>query len=468
MREFISLEKWKSANLDLVEEMKEKGQKPVILVSGASSSGKSFATEALKEYFEKQNLKCFTISTDAYNRGISHIIVDKVNQNSFEGKLKNIEQLKQVCKKEIIDLEFLDKFKKPSLVKIGQKVAKHFESKDQLSKFLNSLAKEFAKINFDESTVYDLALVAKDVNDLVQNKKIMEKEYSKKISEQQPTNVFVSGADFDVILVEGIFALDKVLVDNLKTKYISSFVEADEKTLFLRRILRDRFFAPTSFTIKNYFNTVLKAYKSEILPNKETADFVFKNDISFEENKTGEVWSVHKREKVENLSGLKSLIDKSEILSDVLFKDYYINSTDTQDKKECQLIFRVASYDKGKSFSPKSLVQKGNIKFRKDKKVIRPVNILLNEEEMKETFKNEKEFFDLISDSNFKDIDLQEKRRLRLKHNNYYITVDIIKSQGVFIELNGFERAKEEFKLFDKSFENKFQAEFKQKSAYCK
>ena len=46
--EYHHLDKWSYANLDLIEELLETSQKAIVLIAGASSSGKSYAARALE------------------------------------------------------------------------------------------------------------------------------------------------------------------------------------------------------------------------------------------------------------------------------------------------------------------------------------------------------------------------------------------------------------------------------------
>jgi len=458
MIEIKDLETWKASNLDLIEEALEKHNKAIILIAGASSSGKSYAGHSLTEFLSENGHKTLTVSTDAYNVGISNIVFNKVNKNYFDGKLTDADKLKDIIKKAIISLEWQDKFSRDCLIEIGKQSRQYFQNKETLNKYLNLLKQGFEKISFDETTVYNLSLAAADVQKLANNETIMLKEYSKKISEQEPTNKYISGEDFDVIILEGIYALDECVTKILNGKnVISNFIMADEKTLFIRRVLRDSAFAPNTFTVKNYFQAVLPAYKKDILPKANNSDIIFANNMSFKELREGQVWSVHKRVKINNSNQLENLVQNGKVLSKIIFKDYYINSCPNPSSEESQLIFRSASYDGGKTFTPYGLVQKGIVKTRKDGKMVRPVNVFLKEEEIRKTFKNEKEFFDLIKDSDFKYIDMKTKQRIRLQYKEHYITIDQIKDDGTYIEWNGLnlknDQQKEQHGNIDKQIE---------------
>ena len=87
------LEKWANANIDLVEEVLEKNKKAVVVLAGASSSGKSYCARVLKQALEYNGHKAIVISLDNYNVGLSGIIPNKVNVNYFDGKISNIKEI---------------------------------------------------------------------------------------------------------------------------------------------------------------------------------------------------------------------------------------------------------------------------------------------------------------------------------------------------------------------------------------
>ena len=55
---------WLYSNLDLVEECKEKKLKPVILIGGASSSGKSYTSKMIKEFLAEKGYRSIIISLE--------------------------------------------------------------------------------------------------------------------------------------------------------------------------------------------------------------------------------------------------------------------------------------------------------------------------------------------------------------------------------------------------------------------
>lgn len=308
MKTITNLNQWLYSNLDLIEEDLEKNDKSTVLVCGASSSGKSYSTELLKEFLEKHNHKCCILSTDSYNKGISGIITDKVNSKYFKNSLNNIEKIQEIVKKVIISTDFNDKFNKDNIKNL-HKYLKEYMNENEINKFCSMCKYEFDNINFDESSVYDLKLLANDINALSVNQSITKKEYSKIISEQIPNNSIVNGGNYDVILVEGIYALNENLSKNLtKKSFIKNFIDCDSKTMFLRRIIRDckNTSASTDFTIKAYVNMIYPSYINEILPTKNSADFILQNNMTFDELRNGEKFTTKIKIKITDANFLKT------------------------------------------------------------------------------------------------------------------------------------------------------------------
>lgn len=69
---------------------------------------------------------------------------------------------------------------------------------------------------------------------------------------------------------------------------------------------------------------------------------------------------------------------------------------------------------------------------------------------MAQTFKTEQEFFDMIALSDFKQTSLVVKQRTRLQYKDYFVTIDNIKNDGIYVELNGLDLQKENLPDFTK------------------
>lgn len=436
MLELSSLSRFRFFNLDRVQEILETNSKAVILICGASSSGKSYVADLLKQTLNDANLKSITISTDSYNKGISGIICDKANSLYFKNNLQNIEKIKEIVKNCIINTDFSEKFCKNDLNLIKSKTKQLF-SKTEQELFLRALKLEFDKINFDEPSVYDLTKVASDINTLISNGSIIEKKYSKVISEQIPTQNSICGKDFDVIIVEGIYALENDITNNIPNEItVMNFIEGNSKSLFLRRVIRDAktTSADNCFTISNYFKFIVPSYINQILPNKQKADIVFKNDMTFSEIRSGDLYTTKQKLKVTNSEILSEILSNGKIISREKQRDIYFCSTTENVTEENLLRLRTIYNENEKAYLPTSLVHKGAIKNRKDGKIVRPINILIKEGDFYKIFKDENDFVKNMEFAQFKIEREVYKTRTRVIYKGQTLTIDDIKNEGIFIE----------------------------------
>ena len=198
--EYHHLDKFGFANLDLCEEMLESEKKAIVLISGASSSGKSFSAELLKDLLDHNGHHAVIVSLDQYDYGLSGIIPNKVALNDFQNHLGNLSEIEKRIKDIIIDLPFEKKYDDETISLIKSKIQDLLSPAD-LERFAQGLKREWVLLNFDEPSVYALPEAAEDIKTLSENGKIHEKSYSKLISERIPNATILDGKDYDVILV---------------------------------------------------------------------------------------------------------------------------------------------------------------------------------------------------------------------------------------------------------------------------
>jgi hypothetical protein len=87
---------------------------------------------------------------------------------------------------------------------------------EDMPKFLEGLSDEWHHLNFDEPTVYNLPEASQDIRKLYSGQSIHSKHYSKVVSERQPSRSLYDGKAYDVIIVEGIYAMDPDFLKSLK------------------------------------------------------------------------------------------------------------------------------------------------------------------------------------------------------------------------------------------------------------
>lgn len=434
VKNFSSMNEWLYANLDFVEECKEKGLKPICLIGGASSSGKSFLSNQLQSFLLSNNLKSIIISTDNYNNGIAKNIFDIVDKKYYNGTVLNKDKIVKIIKNVIISSTFENKFCDENLQKIESlcKVLINVEPQG----FLKNLKYEFDHINFDTKTVYDLSQVAVDLSMLSQNKSVRKIQYSKLTSERLETSDIIDGNDYDVVIVEGIYALDKSVINDLQNANTTkTFVECNDKYLFVRRLIRDSKVTncPSSFIIKNYFEFVSPEYHKNILPTKLNADFIVNNDMSFAELREGTLTS-QERYKL-NFETLKMVLKNSKFLKNTYLQDIYFG--DMNDKDLLRL--RLEGTDKN-NLSMESLTYKGQQRLRKDNKLVRPIHILCNQNDLNGLFENKQVLMKRFESIGLDKYQTVNKRRIIVLYKGKILKLDYFDRNEIYVEIENVEQ----------------------------
>ena len=436
-KELHHIDKWGFANVDFGEEILEKNQKALILIAGASSSGKSYGAVFLKQMLEKMGHKACIISLDQYNGGLSRIIPNKVNLNYFNSSIKDMGRIYCKIKPIIENVDFSSKYDETRLSLIKDALKDDFNKSD-LDKFITGLGIEWSKLNFDEPSVYDLKEASRDIKDLLKGKTIEEKLYSKVVSERIKSNSNINGDECSFIIVEGIYALNDELLDELKgIEIVKNFIDGNPKSLFLRRLIRDMgsTSASTSFTAKLYFSSIMDSYRQTILPSRSKADLVLDNDMSFAELRSGNLYLSKNLYPVNSKEGLKRLEDNSLLLERSFQKDFYIVCENEKQEENNILRFRETSFDEGKTYKPASLVHKGAPKWRKDNKIIRPVNVLLDENCIQDVWKDEEScLYDFLTNG-FMINRIEIKIKTRIIYKGYNITLFEAKDRNNNLEI---------------------------------
>lgn len=302
--------------------------KTVILIAGASASGKSFIASNLKKYLNNNGINSFSFSADNYYKGISTILVEKAFiQNAkilplINKKQEIINTLKSVIEKS----PFPEKFNKENL----NLLTKNFDKYGSLSHELgNELKLQFEKINFDEPFALNLQKLNRDINKLIKGKDIILPEYSFSSGEPRINNknIINGGA---VYIIEGLYCLRPEVLNGLnENKILTCFIECDLKTLLSRRFNRDIKQGRTTFsaeqTISSTLTKTMPSYIVNILPYKHNAKIKLNTSLT-----TSEILTKEKINQIKyslnqtQLIALKKLnpeVLKSKIQDDYFFAD---------------------------------------------------------------------------------------------------------------------------------------------------
>lgn len=432
------LDKFEFINLDLVQEVLSRKKKCIVLIGGASSSGKSFCAKQLYKVFRENNLKTLCLSSDNYNKGISGIITDKVNSKDFNNTLPR-EELVHAIRPILFETPFENKFDNACCKKIRVALKNILPDEKTIDRFLACCQREIKSLNFDEPDVYDLNKVANDLNALLKNQRIRKRTYSKVESEPSYSKARIDGAKYQVIILEGIYVLSDSLVKRLnKNATIKNFILGSPKSLFLRRVIRDAMItsAPSYYTINMYFNNIVPSYNSTILPSSKNADVLFSNEMTFAELREGTLYKTKDKVKITNPLFLQEFLSNAKIVDTFYQRDFYFKGINEPHDDNNLLRMREISVNQGKDYHPTSLIHKGAPKARRDGKEIRPINILLKEGEFDKSFKGEKDFLEKMKEASFCVDKVCTKIKRHLVYQGYKFTISDFKNEAIWLEFS--------------------------------
>ena len=270
-----------------IEQQIKQNNKKIVLVAGASSSGKSYSSQVLCDYLCQNGIKARVYSADNYYKGVSRIITEKALQKNglYKNLLNQSEQIATIVRNITGELPSQEKF----VFENKQKLCKQLEQKyGQLGVCLaNDIAFEYEHINFDEPSAISFSALAKDIEVVMQGKgKIIQPEYSfatgeSKLFEKNAIDV----ADYDVFIVEGLYVLRDELETKLDNqKVVKTYVDCDSKTLLSRKLNRDIVHKRSAFTeeqvIMTFLTQVMPSYYSYIFPTKQKAQIVLNSTLT--------------------------------------------------------------------------------------------------------------------------------------------------------------------------------------------
>lgn len=167
---------------------------------------------------------------------------------------------------------------------VVETILKHTKEKDVLiikhdDYYLNQdhlTMDERKRINYDHPKSLDNALLFKHLNRLLNGQSVEKPIYDFVQNTRKNTTEIV--APKPIIIVEGILILEDAKIRSLSDMNI--FVELDDDTRFIRRLLRDINERGRSMqnVIDQYLSTVKPMYHRHIKPTKRYADVIIPND----------------------------------------------------------------------------------------------------------------------------------------------------------------------------------------------
>ncbi|WP_342252809.1 uridine kinase [Spiroplasma endosymbiont of Zeiraphera isertana] len=141
----------------------------------------------------------------------------------------------------------------------------------------NLKVEERKKTNFDHPNAIDMKLLIHDLEQLLLGNAIEEPIYDFKINSRSKNTEIIGPGD--VIILDGIFALENPIIRELST--IKIFVDTDSDTRLLRRIKRDVSFRNRTLdsVLQQYALTVKPMHDAFVEPTKRYADIIIPFDF---------------------------------------------------------------------------------------------------------------------------------------------------------------------------------------------
>ena len=411
----------------IYEEVKSNADKNIVLMAGASSSGKSYTAKSLAKYFNSKGKKSITIEADNYYKGLSRIIVEKaILFDGFKEFKERTKKISSVVKRIIGESGFNDKFSSENYQRLLIELQPIL--KERTAEFVEAIKVQKDNMNFDEPFAIDFNLLVNDINTLSNGGKINKLKYSFDTSEAAYQEEVYDARDNDVLVVEGLYALrDEVLdyVDYDRT--IKCAVNFDPKTLMSRRFHRDigggrKTSLTPGQTITSFITNVMPAYYRFIKPTMMFADYTLDTSLTPEEINSRKHSGQFKFRAPEDI---RDILNKSRanLVSFTEQVDYFLQD----DNKHSNITLRIREIG-GKA---------NNLCF----KIGDNINArTMDEYDLSTILDDEQRDMDIImtklKNSGFTPTDILRKKRKVYDVDGIQLKVDDVKDLGTFVEID--------------------------------
>jgi len=142
----------------------------------------------------------------------------------------------------------------------------------------HQLIDENGEVNFDLPTALDVDKLVSDLQKLVNGEEIVVKEYH--FNAPPDKHVLITIKPSDIIIVEGLFLFHYPEVREVLD--YSVFIHVDQKIQLDRRLYRDQETRGYSreAILYQWENHVIPCFDNYLLPYRDDADFLFRNDAN--------------------------------------------------------------------------------------------------------------------------------------------------------------------------------------------
>lgn len=408
----------------ILEELNNDENKNIILISGASASGKSYTAEKIVDFLTANGKKSALLSADNYYKGLSKIIISKALLNkNFQEFASKFDDIHVIVRSIIEDCDFANKFSTENVSLLNEKLKCILG--DRTSSFIEELINQKNNIDFDEPFAVDFDLLSNDINKFTSGDKFKVPNHSFITGETSYDGNIIDGQDTEVLVVEGIYTLRDEILDSIDyDKTIKCAINCDTKTLMSRRFNRDIRQGRTSFspeqTITSFITKVMPSYYRYIRPSMMYADYTLDTSLTLEEKAKRVSSRQYKFRSNNAMEYLKKY--KAKLLSDREEIDYFLEDENT----DSDIILRLRSTD-GKV---NSLCFKmgGSVQNRTMDEY--PLTGVLGDN------LDIRVIIDNLKKSGFNIVDMLRKTRKEYLINDMVIKLDDVDDIGEFIEID--------------------------------
>lgn len=408
----------------------KKNKKRIVLVAGASSSGKTVSSNKLAEYCNKNGIKAYVISADNYYKGLTENLTEKLFLKPEFAHLKDhIGDIVGDTRSVIEFFEYGKKFSAPNQRKIKKKLVEYISEEDAQN-VIEGLICEHKDLSFDEPFAINFVSLVRDIKTLVKasEKKILVPHYSFATAEvTYYDNDFYPSKDTDVFIIEGLYVLrDELLSKIPNDDILCAAVDCDLKTILARKFNRDIKNSRSSLTpemnIVMFLTKIMPSYYKYVLPTLSRAVIVFNSSLSQAELESKEMSSQIKYKAGNDIFERLEEIGAKRIFSEK-HRDYFIDDKTRKDYND--IFLRLREVD-GEGVSITIKVGK-NTPWK-----------YIDEYDLISALSSENRDINLLCsrflDSGFDILHMLKKTREYYKYKDYLFTVDRVNNLGNFVE----------------------------------
>lgn len=424
----LKLDNFENWSKKIFNELKHNKKKKIILLAGASCSGKSFNAIRLAKQLGCFGKKVAILQSDNYHRSFSLITTENaLTKNSFPDIVKQLyPQIVKAVYSCTFNLKTPDKFSNTVIKKLEVELSK-LMPKPLATNVLEALKREHICQNIDEPTAIDYKKLADDINCLIDfpSKEIYYPQYMFEFAESSyNADNKLKGEDFDCIIVEGMYVLRPELLRFLDEKIIIKAAVNCEVPTMLTRLL-NRKAGSQEQIIASFISKTMPAYFRFIHPTLLQASCIL--------NSTPEV-DVDNMKKWQE----KFMVDKATI--DTIIE-----------KNSIKLLSKTSQIDFLLEYVNPKLNEHIDITLRRENNVLSKLTMKSKTVEKKTEIDNYSEF-DIMSilNDNTKNVNfliktfssvryvptiLIRKERKIYEYNNTKFKLDFVPELGWFVEL---------------------------------